>query len=103
MTGLRTGAVVALLIPLCGCGTVGLFGEYDLPENPEIGQAEWPRLVDVPEAPPRGQYSADAPDPAVGTALLSDLGSVAADAKTRAEQFADPVLSDADRRQLGKQ
>ncbi|MEM9096953.1 MAG: hypothetical protein AAGC79_00395 [Pseudomonadota bacterium] len=101
MIALRTITAIALPLMLANCGTVGLFGTYDVPESPEVADAEWPRLVDVPEAPAVGEYSTDIPDPAIGTALISDLGSVAQDASTRAAGLSGPVLTEADRRRLG--
>jgi len=88
------------LAGLSGCGTVGLFGEYDLPESPEVAAAPWPRLVDVPAAPAVGSYTADVPDPAVGRRTLEELGVEASVASARAEALAGPVLSEADRAAL---
>ena len=101
MTARRALAALVLPLMLANCGTVDLFGQYDLPESAEVSETEWPRLVDVPEAPPIGEYSDAAPDPAIGTALIVDLGSAASDASARAGALSAPVLSEADKRRLG--
>ncbi|MEO0958455.1 MAG: hypothetical protein AAFY66_08355 [Pseudomonadota bacterium] len=95
-------ATVGLVMMLSSCGTVGLFGEYDVPESPETAEAPWPRLVDVPGAPPVGAYSAAVPDPARGVALQVELNAAAAEQNAAARVLDEPVLSDADRRKLGR-
>lgn len=86
---------VVVLTPLMlgACGTVGLFGEYDLPESPEVDATPYPRLVDVPAAPPPGTYTEAVPDPAEGVALLSDLGPVASGTTARAQTLTAPVVT----------
>jgi hypothetical protein len=95
----RWGVVAALaaLGPLAGCGTVELFGKYDLPESPEVAAAPWPRLVDTPAVPRVGVYSAAVPDPAEGALAQTDLGAVAAGANARAAELSAPVIGDAER------
>ncbi|MEL6479249.1 MAG: hypothetical protein AAFR17_18120 [Pseudomonadota bacterium] len=86
---------------LTGCGTVGLFGSYDLPESEDVATAPWPRLVDVPEAPAPGTYTDAIPDPAQGIATEADLRAAATDAGDRADRVAGPVLSAEQRRRMG--
>jgi hypothetical protein len=90
-------AATAAVSLLASCGTVELFGKYDLPESPEVAAAPWPRLVDTPAAPPVGVYSAAVPDPAQGEAAQGDLGAAAARANARAAELARPVIGDAER------
>jgi hypothetical protein len=90
-------AAMAVLAALGGCGTVELFGRYDLPESPEVATAPWPRLVDTPDAPPVGVYSPAVPDPAEGVLTQSDLGVVADDANARAAILSRPVIDEAER------
>ncbi|MEL6768102.1 MAG: hypothetical protein AAFP17_13050 [Pseudomonadota bacterium] len=95
-------ATAGLLLALPSCGTVALFGEYDVPERPETAEAPWPRLVDVPAAPPVGAYSATVPDPAQGVALQVELNAAVAEQNAAASALNEPVLSEADRRKLGR-
>lgn len=94
--------VLVVSLSLAGCGSARLFDANPLPESPDVATAPWPELVDVPSAPPVGEYTAAVPDPARGVAALSDLGAAAAAASTRAAVLAAPVLSEADRRALGR-
>ena len=100
MIGIARIAALTTLTVVAGCGTVELFGTYDLPESESVASAPWPRLADVPEAPPPGQYSDAVPDPAKGFAVETDLTALAAEAEQRAAILAAPVLSEADRRRL---
>lgn len=95
----RTAQIVAPLavLALAGCGTVDLFGEYDIPESPDVAAAPWPELVDIPEAPPVGTYTQDVPDPAIGVAAQADLGHAATAANSRAAALSGPVISEAER------
>ncbi|HET7408630.1 MAG TPA: hypothetical protein VFJ13_00385 [Paracoccaceae bacterium] len=88
------------LLALAGCGTVGLFGEYDIPESPDVADAPWPKLVDVPEAPPVGVYTEDVPDPGVGIVTQADLGHAASEASARAAALESPVISEAARAEM---
>jgi hypothetical protein len=90
-------AALAGAAMLAGCGTVELFGKYDLPESPEVAAAPWPRLVDTPAAPPVGVYSEQVPDPTEGVAAQADLGAAAAGANARAAELAPPVIGGAER------
>lgn len=94
---LGTGLAGLAGLALAGCGTVDLFGEYDIPESPDVAAAPWPRLAEVPEAPPRGSYTAAVPDPAVGVMARADLGRVATRAAARAAVLDDPVIDPATR------
>lgn len=95
--GAQIVAVVAGLAALSGCGTIELFGKYDLPESPEVASAPWPRLVDTPDALPVGVYSPALPDPAEGVMAQSDLGAAAGRATARAAALSQPVIGEAER------
>ena len=90
-------AAAVAMAALAGCGTVELFGKYDLPESPEVAAAPWPRLVDTPPAPPVGVYTAAVPDPAEGVLAQRDLAAAAAGANARAAELSAPVIGDAER------
>lgn len=94
-----TAQFVAALA-LAGCGTVEIFGRYDLPESPEVANAPYPRLVDTPDAPPAGTYSAAVPDPAKGARAQTDLAASSVHASARANALAEPVLTEAERNRL---
>ena len=87
-------------LALSGCGTVGIFGQYDLPESPEVAAAPWPRLVDTPTAPPVGEYTDAVPDPARGARAQTDLSASAVVAEIRARELSGPVISDAEKARL---
>src|SRR5690625_2253845 len=95
MTGLngvtRAAALLAVLL-LTGCGSIALFGKYDIPESPEVAAAPWPRLVDVPEALPAGSFGPSAPDPAIGLATEAALSRASAEARPRAATLSQPVI-----------
>lgn len=93
-------AAFLLLPALAGCGSARLFEAYPVPESETASNAPWPRLVDTPETPPKGTYTAQIPDPAVGVALTTDLGHAAGEARTRAGSLQEPVLTEAERRRL---
>ncbi len=99
---LAPGLALALALPLAGCGSARLFTDHGMPESPEVAAAPWPRLVDTPEAPPAGTYTADVPDPARGVATLVELGEAARAGAERAEALSEPALTEADRRRLGR-
>lgn len=88
-------AVGAALL-VAGCGTVEVFGRYDIPESEGVAGAPYPRLVDTPAAPAVGSYGEGVPDPAAGTAIVVDLTAEAAVAARRAAILADPTLTDAE-------
>lgn len=92
----RIVAVVLCSAGLTGCGSVALFGKYDLAESPEVAAAPWPKLIDTPAAPPVGVYTPSVPDPAEGAQAQKDLGFAAAAATSRAAQLARPVAVEAE-------
>ena len=87
-----TAQLIALLV-LAGCGMAGPFAELDLPEGPGVAAAPWPRLVDVPAAPPVGTYTPAVPDPAIGKQVVENLSVEAAIARARAETLNEPVIA----------
>ena len=89
---LRAMIKMALVCAVASCGTVELFGRYDLPEGAEVEAAPYPRLIDVPAAPARGSYTAAVPDPAEGARTQADLASAAVQAERRAKTLAGPVI-----------
>lgn len=99
MNGTRVIITLALATLLAGCGSARLFSGVPAPESPDVAGAPWPRLVDTPEAPPPGTYTAAVPDPAFGVATVVEL-SEAARAGARRTAALEPVLSEADRRRL---
>lgn len=94
-----TAQFVAALV-LSGCGTVDVFGRYDLPESPEVADAPYPRLIDTPAAAPAGTYTAAVPDPANGARAQTNLAASSVSANARAQSLAAPVLSEAERNRL---
>jgi hypothetical protein len=88
------------MVSLAGCGSAKLFNAHPVEESPQTAEMPWPRLVDTPEAPPEGEYSAAVPDPAEGVATTAQLSIAAADAAARAEELSAPVLTEAERRRL---
>ena len=97
-----TAQFVALIAfaGLSGCGSIGLFGQYDLPEDPAVAEAPWPRLIDTPSAPAAGTYTQAVPDPRNGERTQADLATVAVFAESRAEELAAPVISAEERERL---
>jgi len=85
---------------LGGCGTVELFGTYEAPESADVAAAPYPRLVDVPSAPPAGQFNADVPDPAEGTRTLEELGLAASLAEEHAARLSPGPISPEERAAL---
>jgi hypothetical protein len=100
MNGFLCSAALLVLASLAGCGSAELFGAYPVAKSQSGAEAPWPRLVDTPTAPPKGEYSEAVPDPAAGVAATAQLGILARDATARAEALAEPVLSEAERRRL---
>lgn len=98
----KPGWIVCLIVlaSLGACGSASLFRSYDVPESAGVQDAPWPRLVDVPSAPPPGDYSAAVPDPAQGVALETDFAEITDDAARRAEILSQPVLTKEDRAAL---
>ncbi len=101
MMGLRQVFMgFALAVLLAGCGSARLFDAHPLTESDTASGKSWPRLVDTPDAPAKGGYSASVPDPARGEALTAELSQASKDAAVRAEPLQVPVLTDAERRRL---
>ncbi len=98
--GFKLTQLLAVSLALGACGTVELFGRYDIPESEGVATADYPRLVDTPAAPAQGTYGAGVPDPAVGTAIVVDLTDQARASARRAAILNDPVLSDWERVRL---
>ena len=81
---------------LAGCGTVDLFGRYDLPEDPATADAPYPRMVDTPAAPAPKQ-----PQPVRGPRRgCADLTATAVAAEIRRDALSAPVLSEAERAEM---
>ena len=94
-----TAQFVAAL-SLAGCGTVEIFGRYDLPESPEVETTPYPRLIDTPSAPAQGEYTAAVPDPADGARTQTDLSTRAVVASAQARALAQPVISPEERARM---
>lgn len=119
--------VPVLVLGLSACGSAQLFVGQTLEESPDVADAPYPRLVDTPEAPAIGTYTAAAPDPAQGAAVQLELSAQAVAATGRAEaleaelfdpdedaaqgidteatqarreELAKPIISDAEREEL---
>lgn len=96
----RAGLKLGVLLLVGACGTVDLFGRYDLPEGPEVETTPYPRLVDVPQAPERGSYTAAVPDPLQGARTQADLSAEAVLAEKVAKDLSGPVISEAEKARL---
>ncbi|QIE56853.1 hypothetical protein G5B40_16265 [Pikeienuella piscinae] len=53
--------------------------------------ADWPRLADIPPAPPPGVHTDATPDPALGDAAQIDAAVSAEAAETRRAALAGPI------------
>lgn len=85
---------VACALSLGGCGAGGMvFGGYDLPETAELPPGDWPRLADV-------TFPTEAPDPAIGEAVIASLSVAAAAAAVRAQAQAGPAMTEAEAARL---
>jgi hypothetical protein len=101
MKGFFCTAGLLLTAALAGCGSAELFRAHPLDEPSRAAELAWPRLVDTPQAPAPGEYTAAVPDPAQGTAVEVQLRLAARDAEARARaQAAEPVLTEDERRRL---
>jgi len=96
-----TAQFVAALA-LAGCGTVEVFGRYDLPEGPGVAAAPWPRLIDTPATPAPGSYTVAAPDPTRGVRVRESLDAEAAVAAVRAGELAAPIMTETERAELSR-
>ena len=95
--------VICAALALGGCAGAEIgprLGGYDLPRGAVARSADWPRLIDMPEAPPPGTFTQAAPDPATGSAEQARLTAEARRLRARAETLAEPVLSPAERARL---
>lgn len=90
-----------LVLGLGGCESFRLFNDYETAESADVEAAPWPRLVDVPPAPPPGTFTEAVPDPVQGIAVQTELSLAASGAGTRRSDLAAPVLAEADRERLG--
>ena len=95
-------AALAVAGVLTSCGTIEIFGKYDLPEGEGVAEAPWPRLADTPTAPPVGEYSAEVPDPADGTRIHVDMAAAAVAAEAKARALQGPVISEADQARIDR-
>jgi len=104
MAGRALLLLPVLLAALGGCTggkTLGpALGGYNIAESRDFETAPWPRLVDIPDAPAPGEYTAAVPDPAPEAAEAARLQAEAARMKARAEALARPVLTAEERRRL---
>lgn len=100
LNGILRAAALLAMLPLAGCGSIALFGKYDVPESPEVAAAPWPQLVDVPAALPPGSYGPSAPDPAIGVATQAALSRASAEAIPRATTLSQPVIDPATREKM---
>ena len=101
---MRLATAICLVLgaaALSGCGSFRLFNDYKTAESEGVADAPWPRLVDVPEAPPPGAYSRAVPDPATGRQVQSELATRTARAGSRRAQSTRPVLAPEEREALG--
>lgn len=89
-SGYRIGLVLAIA-PLVACAEAEIFDRVGPPSDPAVANADWPRLADVPAAPPQGVYTDAAPDPATGAEVQVDLAVEAAEAERRRAAVAGPV------------
>lgn len=96
-----TGAM-AVTAALAGCEGFRVMNDYETAESPDVAAAPWPRLVDVPQAPPPGSYSAAVPDPTRGEALRAALLAKARAAAIRREDLAGPVLAEDEAARLSR-
>lgn len=76
---------------LVACGDSAIFDRVAAERSDAVASADWPRLVDVPAAPPQGVYTDAAPDPARGDAAQIDLAVAAETAERRREAVSGPV------------
>ncbi|MEM9198380.1 MAG: hypothetical protein AAGD12_11085 [Pseudomonadota bacterium] len=100
---LRLSLILAAAAALSGCAgaVVGPdLGGYNIGQSDDVRSADWPRLIDIPDPPAPGTFTAAVPDPAEGAAAEARLRAAASRMRARADALAEPVLSAADRRRL---
>lgn len=96
---------ISAVFGLCACAGAEIgprLGGYDIPHGAEVNEADWPLLIDVPEAPSPGTFTEAAPDPRAGAAEAARLRAEARRLRARAEALSEPVLSPAERARLGR-
>lgn len=98
-TGLVCGAAM-LVLALAGCEPFRLFNDYETAQSDDVAEAPWPRLVDVPRAPPPGQFGPGVPDPTTGAVLRAALAERARRAAERRTRLEGAVIDEASRRVL---
>ncbi|MEM8752572.1 MAG: hypothetical protein AAGF90_06320 [Pseudomonadota bacterium] len=79
------------IAPLVACADVAVFDVVGPAENPETASAPWPKLADVPPAPPQGVFTPGTPDPAAGEAVQIELAAEAENAEARRKAVEGPV------------
>ncbi|MGF1501856.1 MAG: hypothetical protein ACFBSD_08565 [Paracoccaceae bacterium] len=85
--------LACLLVALVGgCETFRLFQDYETAESADVAAAAYPRLVEVPDAPPPGRFSDAVPDPAIGQAQIAGFGPETEAAEARRRVVAAPVV-----------
>jgi len=99
---LRRGACVLVVAGLAGCESVRVLNDYRVEESADVAGAPWPRLVDVPPAPPPGRYDAGVPDPTTGAAIDAALSARTARAERRRRALSGPVIDGQGRAALGR-
>lgn len=91
----RRGAYLLLALmatgPLVACGDPDIFARVAPPATDEKRAAVWPKLAEIPPAPPKGVFTAAAPDPATGDAIQIDLAVAAEEAASRNVALSGPV------------
>ncbi|MEL6236036.1 MAG: hypothetical protein AAFR46_16685 [Pseudomonadota bacterium] len=91
----------ASVLSACAGAVVGPdLGGYEIAQSEAVRDADWPRLIEIPEPPAPGRFTAAVPDPAEGAATELRLQAAASRMRARAEALAEPVLSPAERRRL---
>lgn len=88
--GYRIAACLAIA-PLVACGDPEIFDRIGGPSDPNVAKTSWPKLAEIPEAPPLGVYSPAIPDPAIGEATQIELAVEAEIAETRRKAVEGPV------------
>lgn len=76
---------------LVACGDRAIFDRVAPERSAAAATADWPRLADVPAAPPDGVFTPGSPDPAKGEAVQIDLAVAAENAERRRQAVSGPV------------
>ncbi|MEM9050334.1 MAG: hypothetical protein AAGC92_16655 [Pseudomonadota bacterium] len=92
---------MAGLLAGCAGATFGPdLGGYEIDRSERARTADWPRLIDIPDAPAPGTYTQTAPNPETGAVQQTVLRAEARRLRALAEALAEPVLTEAERRRL---